>query len=147
MIPTLLSAAPHKILIKSIIGFLSALELLTLCSLIYFCLAAIFLIFTRSATHFAILTILLSMIVGIFALYLSFRLRFDKHLFLALNSGDDNELMALDQSLLILGLRAETTHTRPLVERIKGTRRIAIHLILCVTIQSIALLLGIVEKF
>jgi hypothetical protein len=86
-------------------------------------------------------------ILGALERYFAFRLRLDRALFDDLAHGTIASLDALDQALGRLGLRAAaSTTTRPLVDRVQGTRQLLQRHAIVVACQSALFLLALLTQ-
>lgn len=107
-------------------GLLRAAAVLAVGGFAMTCLAALLLAFNAGALPGAAVAALGAVLfLGLVERYFAFRLRYDEALFDALARGTVVSLPALDHALAVLGLRkAQAGPTRPLGERVLGTRRL-----------------------
>ncbi|WP_205690299.1 hypothetical protein [Comamonas serinivorans] len=89
-------------------------------------------------------TLILVVLLSIIERYLAFRLHLDERLFTHLAQGHIASLTALDEALARLRLRPRPGVTRPLDERVAGTRRWMTRHAAVVGLQFLALLAGLI---
>jgi len=107
-------------------------------------LAALCFVPAREATT---LPLAVAALLGLPERYLAFRLRLDQRLFDALAAGRIADLAALDRSLAHIGLRtAPEGGTRPLADRLRGTRRLVRGHASIVAVQSLVFLAAIAAR-
>ena len=107
-------------------------------------LAALCFVPAREATT---LPLAAAALLGLPERYLAFRLRLDQRLFDALAAGRIADLAALDRSLAHIGLRtAPEGGTRPLADRLRGTRRLVRGHASIVAVQSLVFLAAVAAR-
>ncbi|MBT2334317.1 hypothetical protein J7E49_10420 [Variovorax paradoxus] len=131
-------------------GLLRAITLLALWGFALTCISALVLALTlRSLSTTAALSFGAVVILGALERYFAFRLRFDEAMFDGLARNTVASLDALDHALSSLGLRepppAHHT-TRPLDDRVQGTRQLMQRHAIVVACQSAVFLLALMTQ-
>ncbi len=134
-------------------GLLRAAAVLALWGFALTCIAALVLALTlRSLSTTATMSLGAVVILGALERYFSFRLRFDEALFDGLAKGRIASLEALDGALSSLGLREtqqqqqQPRTTRPLDDRVAGTRQLMQRHAIVVACQSAMFLLALMTQ-
>jgi len=138
-------------------GLLRAAAVLALWGFALTCIAALVLALTlRSLSTTATMSLGAVVILGALERYFSFRLRFDEALFDGLAKGRIASLEALDGALSTLGLREtqqqqqqqqqQPRTTRPLDDRVAGTRQLMQRHAIVVACQSAMFLLALMTQ-
>lgn len=130
-------------------GLLRAAALLALWGFALTCIAALVLALTlRSLSSTAAMGFGAVVILGALERYFGFRLRFDEALFDGLARNTVVSLGALDQALSALGLRPADAQppTRPLADRVQGTRQLLQRHAIVVACQSAMFLLALMTQ-
>ncbi|MFL9665397.1 hypothetical protein WIX39_000515 [Variovorax sp. AB1(2024)] len=134
-------------------GLLRAAAVLTLWGFALTCIAALVIALTlRSLSTTATMSLGAVVILGALERYFSFRLRFDEALFDGLAKGRIASLEALDGALSSLGLREtqqqqqQPRTTRPLDDRVAGTRQLMQRHAIVVACQSAMFLLALMTQ-
>jgi hypothetical protein len=132
-------------------GLLRAAAVLALWGFALTCIAALVLALTlRSLSTTATMSLGAVVILGALERYFSFRLRFDETLFDGLAKGRIASLEALDGALSTLGLREtpqqQPRTTRPLDDRVAGTRQLMQRHAIVVACQSAMFLLALMTQ-
>ncbi|MGJ7500420.1 hypothetical protein ACSFBF_08675 [Variovorax sp. ZT5P49] len=133
-------------------GLLRAIALLALWGFALTCISALVLALTlRSLSTTATMSFGAVVILGALERYFAFRLRFDEALFDGLARNTVASLDALDKALAALGLReppssSQHTTTRPLDDRVQGTRQLMQRHAIVVACQSALFLLALMTQ-
>ena len=134
-------------------GLLRAAAVLALWGFALTCIAALVLALTlRSLSTTATMSLGAVVILGALERYFSFRVRFDEALFDGLAKGRIASLEALDGALSTLGLREaqqqqqQPRTTRPLDDRVAGTRQLMQRHAIVVACQSAMFLLALMTQ-
>jgi hypothetical protein len=132
-------------------GLLRAIALLGLWGFALTCISALVLALTlRSLSTTATMGFGAVVILGALERYFAFRLRFDEALFDGLARNTVASLDALDKALSTLGLRepppSQHTTTRPLDDRVQGTRQLMQRHAIVVACQSALFLLALMTQ-
>ncbi|MET3382882.1 hypothetical protein [Variovorax paradoxus] len=132
-------------------GLLRAITLLGLWGFALTCISALVLALTlRSLSTTATMGFGAVVILGALERYFAFRLRFDEALFDGLARNTVASLEALDKALSTLGLRepppSQHNTTRPLDDRVQGTRQLMQRHAIVVACQSALFLLALMTQ-
>ena len=131
-------------------GLLRAVTVLALWGFALMCIAALVLALTlRSLSTTATMGFGAVLVLGVLERYFSFRLRLDQALFDGLARGTIASLDALDGALSALGLREtppQPQATRPLDDRVLGTRQLMQRHAIVVACQSAMFLLALMTQ-
>jgi len=132
-------------------GLLRAIALLALWGFALTCISALVLALTlRSLSTTATMGFGAVVILGALERYFAFRLRFDEALFDGLARNTVASLEALDKALSTLGLRepppSQHNTTRPLDDRVQGTRQLMQRHAIVVACQSALFLLALMTQ-
>jgi len=130
-------------------GLLRAFVVLAIWGFALTCIAALVLALTlRSLPTTPAMGFGAVVILGVLERYFAFRLRLDQTLFGDLARGTIASLDALDRALDRLGLRSAppSPSTRPLDERVQGTRQLMQRHAIVVACQSAMLLLALMTQ-
>ncbi|SDY22084.1 MULTISPECIES: hypothetical protein [unclassified Variovorax] len=132
-------------------GLLRAIALLGLWGFALTCISALVLALTlRSLSTTATMGFGAVVILGALERYFAFRLRFDEALFDGLARNTVASLEALDKALSTLGLRepppSQHNTTRPLDDRVQGTRQLMQRHAIVVACQSALFLLALMTQ-
>ncbi|UVH58294.1 hypothetical protein NWF24_02475 [Variovorax paradoxus] len=132
-------------------GLLRAIALLGLWGFALTCISALVLALTlRSLSTTATMGFGAVVILGALERYFAFRLRFDEALFDGLARNTVASLEALDKALSTLGLRepppSQHATTRPLDDRVQGTRQLMQRHAIVVACQSALFLLALMTQ-
>ena len=127
-------------------GLLRAAALLAGWAFALMCMATLVLALTaRSLPAASIVGFGAAVVLGLLERYFAVRLRYDEALFDGLARGTVASLQSLDHALAALGLR-EASSTRPLAERVQGTRRLMRWHAIVVACQSAVFLFGLMAQ-
>ncbi|QNK69563.1 hypothetical protein [Variovorax sp. PAMC26660] len=132
-------------------GLLHAVTVLALWGFALMCIAALVLALTlHSLSTTATMGFGAVLVLGVLERYFSFRLRLDQALFDGLARGTIASLDALDGALSALGLRETPSQqpqaTRPLDDRVLGTRQLMQRHAIVVACQSAMFLLALMTQ-